>query len=196
MTILAARWSTFRDWPNLVDCLSSLARDDSPVLLFESAVEAVVGGETAALDRLLRAHPDLVTARSTIVTPSEPPQHRATLLHYVAAAWPSRPLDAAAPGGLVRPDRNGPLAGRAPRPDSLSATPCGTARRSAGRSLAGGTLSQSTFDGRARRHTELRSVVLLRDAATERWWRWSDVNQVDRLPGVRVPRCNAGRAAG
>ncbi|HEY0580879.1 MAG TPA: ankyrin repeat domain-containing protein [Chloroflexota bacterium] len=80
-----ARWYTFRDWPSLVEWLAAFARDDSPVLLFESAVEAVVGGESAALERLLRAHPDLVTARSTIVTSNEPPQHRATLLHYVAA---------------------------------------------------------------------------------------------------------------
>ena len=45
---------------------------------FESAVEAVVTGDVATLDRLLREDPELVRARSTEA-------HGATLLHYVAA---------------------------------------------------------------------------------------------------------------
>jgi ankyrin repeat protein len=45
---------------------------------FESAVDAVVDGDVAVLERLLREDPELVRARS-------PRPHRATLLHYVAA---------------------------------------------------------------------------------------------------------------
>jgi ankyrin repeat protein len=52
---------------------------------FERAVEAVVDGDVATLTRLLDEDPDLVHARSTRVTDSDPPVHGATLLHYVAA---------------------------------------------------------------------------------------------------------------
>jgi ankyrin repeat protein len=45
---------------------------------FENAVDAVVSGDLALLERLLRADPDLIHARSTR-------PHRATLLHYVGA---------------------------------------------------------------------------------------------------------------
>ena len=45
---------------------------------FESAVEAVITGDAATLDQLLREDPELVRARSTQA-------HGATLLHYVAA---------------------------------------------------------------------------------------------------------------
>ena len=45
----------------------------------------MVHGDLATLESLLRAHPDLVHARSTRVTHFDPPVHRATLLHYVAA---------------------------------------------------------------------------------------------------------------
>jgi ankyrin repeat protein len=48
-------------------------------------VEAVVQGEAEALRSALGAHPELVRARSTRVTCFEPPAHRATLLHYLAA---------------------------------------------------------------------------------------------------------------
>ena len=45
---------------------------------FESAVEAMVAGDAAALTALLDAHPGLVRQRSAR-------EHRATLLHYIAA---------------------------------------------------------------------------------------------------------------
>jgi hypothetical protein len=80
-----ARWYDFRDWEALSDWVGEVTRDGSPVSLFETAVEAVINGATT-LERLLREHPDLVTARSTRVTWWKPPQmHRATLLHYVGA---------------------------------------------------------------------------------------------------------------
>ena len=45
---------------------------------FEAAVDAIVGGDVAALARLLHDHPELARARSTRA-------HRSTLLHYVSA---------------------------------------------------------------------------------------------------------------
>mgnify|MGYP006274216455 CR=1 FL=1 len=52
---------------------------------FERAVDAVVDGDLELLRRLLAAEPSLATARSTRVTGGDPPVHRATLLHYLAA---------------------------------------------------------------------------------------------------------------
>jgi hypothetical protein len=80
-----ARWYSFRNWPALAEYVEAVTRDDSPVFQFESAVEAVVTGDLAALESLLRQNPELVRARSTRVTHFDPPVHRATLLHYVAA---------------------------------------------------------------------------------------------------------------
>ena len=45
---------------------------------FEAAADAIVGGDLARLEALVREHPELVRARSSRV-------HRVTLLHYVAA---------------------------------------------------------------------------------------------------------------
>lgn len=45
---------------------------------FEAAVDAVIAGDVATLESLLRANPQLVRARSTR-------KHRSTLLHYVSA---------------------------------------------------------------------------------------------------------------
>ena len=52
---------------------------------FEAAVEAVVGGDLGALHDALRRDPALVHARSSRVCCFDPPVHRATLLHYIAA---------------------------------------------------------------------------------------------------------------
>jgi len=46
-------------------------------VVFDAAADAVVDGDEAGLKALLRAHPDLVRARSA--------RHGATLLHYIAA---------------------------------------------------------------------------------------------------------------
>jgi ankyrin repeat protein len=59
--------------------------DGGDVARFESAVEAVVGGDIVGLERLLAADPSLVRARSTRRCCFDPPVHRATLLHYVGA---------------------------------------------------------------------------------------------------------------
>jgi ankyrin repeat protein len=80
-----ARWYDFESWPRLAEYVAAVAHAGSPVERFESAVEAVIGGHAATLAELLRENPDLVRARSTRVTHFDPPVHRATLLHYVAA---------------------------------------------------------------------------------------------------------------
>jgi ankyrin repeat protein len=80
-----ARSYDFQSWPALAEYVEAVARDGSPVFQFESAVEAVITGELAALESLLRGNPELIRARSTRITHFDPPVHRATLLHYVAA---------------------------------------------------------------------------------------------------------------
>ncbi len=80
-----ARWYDFQSWQALAEYVAAVTRDRSPVCQFESAVEAVIAGDVAALRSLLRDNPELVRARSTRVTHFDPPVHRSTLLHYVAA---------------------------------------------------------------------------------------------------------------
>lgn len=55
-----------------------MARAASAVSHFESAADAIVAGDAATLERILREHPELIHARSTR-------EHRSTLLHYSAA---------------------------------------------------------------------------------------------------------------
>src|SRR5437867_1147473 len=63
-----ARWYTFADWTALTEYVDAVAVD-GPVFRFESAVEAVVNGDLATLQGLLRDDPELVHARSTRTTP-------------------------------------------------------------------------------------------------------------------------------
>jgi len=67
----------FENWRALSEFLDAI-HTDSPISRFETAVDAVVAGDTATLERLLHAHPELIRARSAR-------EHGATLLHYVAA---------------------------------------------------------------------------------------------------------------
>jgi len=83
--LAVARWHGFNGWPELSEYVDAVGRDGSAVHRFEAAVEAVIDGDVAALRSLLDADPALVHARSTRVTPNDPPRHRATLLHYLAA---------------------------------------------------------------------------------------------------------------
>ncbi|MBI3682861.1 MAG: ankyrin repeat domain-containing protein [Acidobacteria bacterium] len=80
-----ARWYSFQSWPALAEYVEAVTRDGSPVFQFESAVEAVITGDLATLESLLRENPELVRARSTRITHFNPPVDRATLLHYVGA---------------------------------------------------------------------------------------------------------------
>lgn len=73
-----ARAHGFESWPRFAKHIEGLARTSSPVMKFELAADAIVSGDTATLERLLRENSDLIRARSTR-------EHRATLLHYVSA---------------------------------------------------------------------------------------------------------------
>ena len=73
-----ARVHYFKSWPKFAKHIEALTSASSPVSKFESAADAVVNGNIATLERLLREDPDLIRAHSTR-------DHQATLLHYVAA---------------------------------------------------------------------------------------------------------------
>lgn len=83
--LAVARRYDFLDWASLVSWVDAVHVPGSPVARFEAAVDAIVGGDAATLARLLRDDPTLVRARSTRVNCFDPPVHRATLLHYLAA---------------------------------------------------------------------------------------------------------------
>jgi ankyrin repeat protein len=76
--LFIARLHDFVSWPKFSAHIEALARADSPDAEFESAADAVVGGDVATLRSMLQANPDLVRARSAR-------DHAATLLHYIAA---------------------------------------------------------------------------------------------------------------
>jgi hypothetical protein len=76
--LVIAREHGFESWPKFAKHIEALARENSPVSQFELAADAVVTGDAAALESLLRENPKLIRARSTRV-------HRAALLHYVGA---------------------------------------------------------------------------------------------------------------
>jgi ankyrin repeat protein len=73
-----ARAHGFASWRRLVNHVDGLAHLASDISAFERAADAIVTGDLPTLERLLRADPDLVRARSSR-------EHRATLLHYVSA---------------------------------------------------------------------------------------------------------------
>lgn len=74
---LIAQAHSYENWATFVAELDSL-RTKSWTSAFEQAADAVVNGDLATLDALLRRERDLVRARSQRT-------HRVTLLHYVAA---------------------------------------------------------------------------------------------------------------
>jgi hypothetical protein len=75
---IMARAQGFESWPKLAKHLAAIARANSPLNHFEQAVDAIVTGDSATLERLLHENPNLIRAHSTR-------QHHATLLHYVSA---------------------------------------------------------------------------------------------------------------
>ncbi len=79
-----ARYYDFLDWASLAAWVDAVSRE-GPIFAFESAVESVVNGDLAVLTDAQRRDPALVRARSSRVCCFDPPVHRATLLHYVAA---------------------------------------------------------------------------------------------------------------
>ncbi len=73
-----ARAHGFASWPRMVQHIEELTQATSSISAVERAADAVVDGDVTTLAELLRADPSLVRARSDR-------DHRATLLHYVAA---------------------------------------------------------------------------------------------------------------
>ena len=76
-TLLVAREYCLEDWRALTRFTSD-ATGDGPVARFEAAVDALIDGDHAGLERMLRDDPSLARARSAR-------SHHATLLHYLAA---------------------------------------------------------------------------------------------------------------
>lgn len=74
---LIARAHSYDNWATFAAEIQSL-RTGSSSSTFEKAADAVVNGDLARLDDLLRKHPDLVRERSQRT-------HHVTLLHYIAA---------------------------------------------------------------------------------------------------------------
>src|SRR5262245_10215603 len=75
---LVARAHGFDGWAAFARHVERLSRSDTDPEPYEAAADAVVGGDLGRLASLLRQNPGLVRARSAR-------EHRATLLHYVAA---------------------------------------------------------------------------------------------------------------
>jgi hypothetical protein len=75
--LVIAQEYAFDTWADL-ERFTDAVRHDGSVVQFETAVEAVVGGDGAALRAMVREDPGLVHARSTR-------RHHATLLHYIGA---------------------------------------------------------------------------------------------------------------
>jgi len=73
-----AREFGFASWPQFARHVEALARAHSPIYEFEAAADAIVSGDLAMLEKLLREDPSLANAHSTR-------EHGATLLHYVSA---------------------------------------------------------------------------------------------------------------
>src|SRR5208337_606032 len=73
-----ARGHGFQSWPKFAKHIEGLSSANSPVSKFEQAADAIVSGDRATLESLLKENPELTRQRSTRV-------HRATLLHYISA---------------------------------------------------------------------------------------------------------------
>ena len=76
--LILAREHGFESWPRFAKHVEALSLTNSSTSRFESAVDAVVAGDKATLERLLRENPELIRARSTR-------RHGSTLLLYVGA---------------------------------------------------------------------------------------------------------------
>ena len=75
--IVVAQEYAFNTWDDLTKFTEAVAHD-GPIATFETAVDAVVGGDLPLIQSLLRKNPELAHARSTR-------RHHATLLHYTGA---------------------------------------------------------------------------------------------------------------
>jgi len=68
----------FKAWDDFSAFKRHLSDPSSPVARFERAVDAIVAGDAATLEQVLRQHPDLIRATSART-------HHSVLLHYVGA---------------------------------------------------------------------------------------------------------------
>jgi Ankyrin repeats (3 copies) len=75
---VVVREHDFASFEDFAKHFEELNRKNSLISRFESAVDAIIGGDLAMIERLLRANPAMIRARSTR-------RHHATLLHYVGA---------------------------------------------------------------------------------------------------------------
>ena len=75
---IIAREHHFESWDQFESLAEALKDPSSPAAQFEAAVDAIVTGDVATLERLIHANLDLIRARSTRT-------HHSTLLHYVGA---------------------------------------------------------------------------------------------------------------
>ncbi|MCU1259933.1 MAG: ankyrin repeat protein [Bryobacterales bacterium] len=75
---IIVRENHFESWVAFAEHQEALSRNNSPVAQFEAAVDSVISGNVAVLERLLHENPDLIRVRSAR-------KHRATLLHYLGA---------------------------------------------------------------------------------------------------------------
>jgi hypothetical protein len=75
---IIARSHGFTTWARFLKHLNGLKDKGSAIARFETAADAIIKGDLKTLQRLLRADPRLVHARSTR-------NHGATLLHYASA---------------------------------------------------------------------------------------------------------------
>jgi len=76
--LVIAQSHDFENWPKFLKHLRGMADKSSRIAGFESAVDAIIAGDTKKLKRLIRQDPKLVHIRSTRTS-------NATLLHYVSA---------------------------------------------------------------------------------------------------------------
>jgi Ankyrin repeats (3 copies) len=75
--LVVAQQESFDTWADLVAFVDAMSQSGAAAR-FEAAVDAVVSGDLATLQSMLREHPALIRERSTR-------RHHATLLHYTAA---------------------------------------------------------------------------------------------------------------
>jgi len=76
--LLVAHSHGFESWQALVSHIDAINTENSPTSQFEFAADAVINGDVATLELLLRKNPELIRTRASR-------EHGAALLHYVAA---------------------------------------------------------------------------------------------------------------
>jgi hypothetical protein len=96
---IIAREHHFDSWDQFESLAEALKDSSLPAAQFEAAVDAIVTGDVATLERLIHDNPNLIRARSTRT-------HHSTLLHYVGRER-SRGLPSA-DAEKCRPNRGDP----------------------------------------------------------------------------------------